>query len=127
MPSNAVAPSVTPPSPNEWPQDLIKTISGITRARQAVITADNHGLTSTSNGMTFVCFKQVQGMLQINGQNALIQEVLDSDHFSVNIDSTNFYNYVSGGVAIVDSGLPPTQSQGFQIFNTPYQNVANQL
>jgi hypothetical protein len=123
MTSNAVPPAVTPPSPDEWPQDLIKTITGITRDSQAVVTIVDHGFDSTDEGVTFGTFKQVAGMIQINGLTALIQSVVDSDHFSVNINSTNFYDYLSGGVFIVDTGLPPTQRQGFQYFNRPFQNI----
>jgi hypothetical protein len=127
MTSNAVPPSVTPPSPNEWPQDLVKPITGITRDSRARITCVGHGFTSASAGITFVMVKQVLGMLQINGTNGLIQEVVDADNFTVNINSTAFNTYASGGVIIVDSGLPPSQEVGFQIFNTPFQNVANDL
>lgn len=124
MSSNAVPPSVTPPSPYEWPQDLIKVISGITKDSLATVTSTAHGFTSASNGMTFVMFKQVVGMIQINGMNALIQQVIDANTFTVNINTTNFSNYVSDGVLIVDSGLPPVEQQGFQYFNTPFQNIA---
>jgi hypothetical protein len=124
--SNAVPPSVTPPSPDEWPQDLIKTITGITNNNRAVITVTDHGFISEDEGQTFLMFKQVQGMIQINGMNALIEEIIDDDSFSVNINSTSFYPYSSSGVAIVDSGLPPVQTSGFQTFNTPFQNIANQ-
>lgn len=122
--SNAIPPSVTYPSPNEWPQDLIKPITGITRDIRATITVVDHGLDSDSEGVTFVDFKQVRGMIQINGMNALIQKVVDADHVTVNIDSTNFSNYTSGGVMIVDSGLPPSQTESFQTFNRPFQNIA---
>lgn len=125
MSSNAVPPSVTPPSPDEWPQDLVKTITGITKDSQATVTSTAHGFTSDDAGVTFICFKQVVGMTQINGLNALIQTVVDVDHFTVNINTTNFYTYVSDGVVIVDTGLPPTQTAGFQTFNRPFQNVAN--
>jgi hypothetical protein len=124
MSSNAVAPSVTPPSPDEWPQNLIKVITGITNDSLATVTVSAHGFTSANEGVTFVCFKQVNGMTQINGLNALIQSVVDINNFTVNIDSTNFYTYVSDGVIIVDTGLPPTQTQGAQTFNRPFQNVA---
>ncbi len=127
MTSNAVPPSVTPPSPNEWPQDLVKTITGITKDSLARITCVAHGFTAADEGVTFVMVKQVLGMLQINGVNGLIQQVVDSDHFTVNINSTNFHTYASGGVIIVDSGQPPSQQVGFQVFNTPFQNVANDL
>jgi len=125
MTSNAVPPSVTPPSPDEWPQDLVKTISDITRDSQATVTVVDHGFDSSNEGMTFICFKQVQGMLQINGLDALIQKVIDDDNFTVNINTTGFHDYMSGGVIIVDSGLPPTQQSGFQVFNRPFQNIAN--
>lgn len=124
MSSNAVPPSVTPPSPYEWPQDLVKPISAITRDSQARITCVDHGFDNDSNNTTFILFKQVQGMIQINGLNALIQQVIDADTFTVNINSTNFYNYTSGGVVIVDTGLPPVQRQSFQYFNRPFQNIA---
>jgi len=124
MSSNAVAPSVTPPSTDEWPQDLIKVIASITNDSQAKVTSTAHGFTSDNQGVTFICFKQVKGMTQINGLNALIQSVIDADNFTVNIDSTNFYTYVSDGVIIVDTGIPPAQTQGAQTFNRPFQNVA---
>jgi len=122
--SNSIPPSVTFPSPNEWPQDLVKTITNISRNNQAQITSPSHGLTSSSENITFVGFKQVRGMIQINGLNALITKIVDTDNLIVNIESTNFYNYASGGVMIIDSGLPPTEQQSFQIFNTPFQNIA---
>lgn len=125
MISNAVPPSVTYPSPYEWPQDLIKPITLITRDREALVQVMNHGFTAADEGITFVAFKQVEGMSQINGLNALIQSVIDADNFTVNIDSTNFYNYLSNGVIIVLSGVPPEQRQGMQIFNRPFQNIAN--
>lgn len=124
MPSNAVPPSVTPPSPDEWPQDLVKTISGITRDSQATVTVVAHGFDALSQGVTFICFKQVKGMFQINGLDALIQRVIDADHFTVNVNTTGFYDYISDGVIIVDSGLPPVQQSGFQVFNRPFQNIA---
>ena len=127
MASNAVPPSVTPPSPNEWPQNLVKTISGITNASIATVTCVGHGFTSVDAQQTFICFKQVAGMLPINGMNALIESVVDSNNFTVNVDTTNFPVYRGDGVIIVDTSLPPTQQQGFQVFTRPFQNVATTL
>lgn len=124
MTSNAVPPSVTPPSPYEWPQDLVKTITGITRDSVARVTIVGHGFTALDVNITMGCFKQVKGMIQMNGVEALIVDVLDADNFLVNVNTTNFYNYVSDGVFIVDTGQPPIQRQGFQYFNTPFQSIA---
>ena len=126
MTSNAVPPSVTPPSPNEWPQDLVKQITNISQDSQAVITVPNHGFTSLDEGQTFVSFHTVEGMLQINHLDAIIQKVIDANNFTVNINTTNFFLYRGQGVLLVESGLPPVQQQGFQYFNTPFQNIANQ-
>jgi len=123
MASNAVPPSVTPPSPNEW-LNTVRDITNITKSSQALVTSVGHGFTSLDQGLTFICFKQVEGMIQINGLNALVQTVVDADNFTVNIDSTNFYTYQSRGIFIIDSGIPPVSQQGFQVFNTPWENVA---
>lgn len=127
MTSNAVPLSVTPPSPNEWPQNYVKTITGINKDSEAKVTVPSHGFTSSSAGVTFICFKQVVGMIQINGLNALITSIVDSNNFKVNINTTNFYTYQSGGVVIVDTSLPPSEQSGFQVFTRPFQNIANTL
>lgn len=123
MSSNAIPPSVTPPSPDEWPS-TIRNITGITKAAQAKVTSVAHGFTSEDQGVTTVDFLQVRGMIQINGLPGLIQEVIDADNFTVNINSTNFFTYTSGGYANIVTGSPPKEVSGFQIFNTPWQNTA---
>lgn len=123
MTSNAVPPSVTPPSPNEYPI-TIKTITGITNATEAQVTCPSHGFGSTDIGQTFIGFKQVIGMLPINGTNGIVQSVIDSDNFTVNINTNTFPIYRSGGVISIVSGQPPVETVGFQTFNTPFQNTA---
>lgn len=118
------APSVTPPSPNEWPQDLIKPISGITQDSQAIVTVTNHGFTSADVGITTVMFLQVLGMRQINGLPGRITAVIDANNFQVNINTTNFYPYRGAGVISIVTGEPPSETASFQIFNTPFQNIA---
>lgn len=63
-------------------------------------------------------------MIQINGIDCLVQGIIDANNFTVNINSTNFAPYTQAGVFIIDSGVPPLQQQGFQYFNTPFQNIA---
>lgn len=123
MSSNAVPPSVTPPSPDEWPQ-TVKTITNVTNDSVATVTCPTHGFTSADEGQTSVMFKQVVGMLPINGVPGLIQQVVDVDTFTVNINTTNFPIYRSGGVICILTGQPVTETQGFQTFNTPFQNIA---
>ena len=115
-------PSVTYPSPNEWLQ-TVYPITGITRANQAVVTCAAYPFGATDPHITQVTFKQVNGMLPINGITCLITAVNDSSHFTVNVNTTNFPAYTSGGVICIDTGQPPVQQQGFQYFNTPFQNI----
>lgn len=123
MSSNAVPPSVTPPSPNEWPE-TIRSLTGITNGSITTVTCPDHGFITEDEGVTSVMFKQVEGMIQINGMNAIVQLVIDTNTFTVNIDSTNFYTYTANGVIVIDSGTPPVQEASFQFFNTPFQNIA---
>src|SRR5208283_2215691 len=106
-----------------WP-NTIRNISYITKDSQAIVTSIAHGFTSLDQGITTVDFLQVKGMIQINGRPGLIQQVIDADNFSVNIDSTQFFTYISGGYAIIVTGTPPFETVGAQIFNTPFQNIA---
>ncbi len=124
MALRSIPPSVTYPSPNEWPNTIIP-ITGISKAAQAQITAPNHGFTSADQGITTVNIQQVKGMTQINALPGLIQNVIDVDNFTVNINSTYFFTYSSGGVANVVNGIPrpPVETIGFQTFNTPFHNT----
>lgn len=75
------------------PIGTAKTITAITKATQAQITAVGHGL-SVDN---FVVINSVSGMTEINGQIATVTEVVDPDNIKVNINSTSYSNYTSGG------------------------------
>jgi hypothetical protein len=123
--SNAIPPSVTPPSPFEWPE-TVHTVTGISKAAQAVVTCPSHGFTSEDVDVTTVMFKQVLGMIQINGLPGVIQQVIDSNNFIVNINTSQFNPYSSAGVIIIDTGTPPIEQAGSQWFNTPFQNIKQQ-
>jgi hypothetical protein len=116
-------PIMTPPSPNEWP-NTIQSITGLTRDVNAQITVPNHGFTAADAGVTTVWIQQVRGMTQINGLPGLIQSIVDTNNFTVNVNSTNFFSYTSGGIINLITGEPPATTQGFQIFNTPWHNTA---
>jgi len=115
-------PSVTYPSPNEW-LVTVYNITDITRDSQAIVTCAAYPFGSEDPFVTQVTFKQVRGMLPINGTTCLITEVIDSSHFRINLNTTNFPAYTSGGVICIDTGQPPIEQQGFQYFNTPFQNI----
>ena len=87
MSSNAVPPSVTPPSPNEW-NETVYAITGITNDSVATVTCSAYPFSSADEGVTSLTFKQVVGMLPINGITARIQEVLSSTQFTVNENTT---------------------------------------
>lgn len=98
------------------------TITGISKAANASITA-THAFTSADIGVTTVTFHSVVGMNQINTLSGVIQSVTSTTSFTVNINSTSFSTYTSGGVANIITGVPPTTTTGFQVYNTPLLNV----
>lgn len=99
------------------------TITGISAAVNASITA-THAFTSADIGVTTVTIHGVKGMTQINTLSGVIQSVTSTTSFTVNIDSTNFSAWTSGGIANVITGVPPTTTTGFQTYNTPLLNTA---
>ncbi len=101
------------------------TITGISKAANASITA-THAFTAADIGVTTVTFHNVVGMTQINTLSGIIQSVTSTTSFTVNINSTNFTTYVSGGIANIITGVPPTTTTGFQVYNTPLLNVGFQ-
>ena len=98
------------------------TITGISKAANASITA-THAFTSADIGVTSVTFHGIVGMTQMNTLTGVIQSVTSTTSFTVNINSTNFTTYTSGGIANVITGVPPTTTRGAQTFNTPLYNV----
>jgi len=84
-----------------------RTITGITQAAQAVVTSTAHGFTSSDIGVTVVTFSGVVGMTQINTLRGLIVAVPNANTFTVNINTTGFSAYSSGGIANIITGVPP--------------------
>jgi hypothetical protein len=71
-----------------------KTLTAITKASSAVCTSATHGLTVGQ----VVVFASVAGMTEINGNVGLVT-AQDTNTFTVNIDSTDYTTYTSGGTA----------------------------
>lgn len=113
--SRSIPPSVTFPSPNEWPVTY-RVITNITRNNVTTVTSPLHGFTNANDAnVTKVDFTQVKGMKEINGLSAYITNVIDIDNFTVAIDSTFFTPYASGGFANIMTNNPPYD---------PFQNIA---
>lgn len=72
-------------------------ITGISMAASAVVTAVNN-FTVADYGVTTVTFSAVVGMVEINGLTGTVQSSTSSQ-FTVNINSSAFTAYASGGVA----------------------------
>jgi hypothetical protein len=104
--------------------DVSLTITGISKAAQAVITA-THAFTSADVGVTTVGFHGNNGMTQINTLTGVIQSVTSTTSFTVNINTTNFTTWASGGnpIATIITGAPAITTTGFQTYNTPLYNV----
>lgn len=107
--TNGVTPLITPDSSIYAATNL--TITDISKAANASITA-THAFTAADIGVTVVSFHNVVGMTQINTLSGVIQSVTSTTSFTVNINSTNFTSYVSGGIANVVTGNYPYPLQG---------------
>ncbi len=82
-----VAP-ITAPSPG------FSTITAVTRANPGVVTSVSHGFSSGD----MILIKGLVGMTQLNDLEFTIT-VLDADTFSLDVDTSAYANYVSGGSA----------------------------
>lgn len=68
------------------------TITNITQASNAVVTANNHELVTG----TTVILNGVGGMIQVNGNSYEIT-VIDDNNYYIGVNSTSFSAYTSGG------------------------------
>lgn len=130
--SNGITPFIT--SDANLYANTNLTITGISKAVNASITA-THAFTAADIGVTTVTFSNVVGMTQINTLRGVIQSVTSTTSFTVNINSTNFTTYVSGGIANVITGNYPfplmggtpsaTNAPGFPPSQAPTSQVLN--
>ena len=95
--------------------DITKTINAITQAAQAKITfTAAHGL---SVGHTFNV-SGVSGMTQINGQRVTVAAIDSSTQVTVNVNSTAYSAYTSGGTIHTIPQAGETVRAGFE-FDVP--------
>jgi hypothetical protein len=87
------------------------TITGISKAAQAVIlTSNTAGLVSGQSVQISGCL----GMTQINGLRAFITAISTNVSITVSIDSTSFSTWTSGGVANTNPQAGEIPTSGFQ-------------
>lgn len=100
--------------------DVSKTVTGVTKANPAVVTSASHGF---SNGDT-VRFDEILGMTQLNGNIYKVANVTANTFelttlAGVNINSSSYTTYVSGGEArklvTTISGLTHLEGQVVQV------------
>ena len=99
--------------------DYYSAISNISQAASAVITI---GDTSYQVGDT-VTFEDVEGMTEINGRTAIVTAVNSLTEIVVNIDTTLFTAYTSGGhvskpisFKAITSPFNPYRSEGRRVY-----------
>lgn len=89
-------------------------ITNITQAANGVVTSPNHGLATG----TIVRITGVVGMTQVNGLPYTIT-VVDANTFELNVDTTSYGAYLSGGVwsfsGVFDQLIVPAGS--FKLFD----------
>ena len=92
--SSSLAVLKAPPAGKQYTTLALKTISAITKANPAAVTATAYGR-STGD---WVEISFVAGMTEINGAFTTITKI-DADHFTMDgIDSTGYTTYTSGGI-----------------------------
>jgi uncharacterized protein (TIGR02217 family) len=79
------------------------TITAITKANPGVVTVTGHGRTTGD----VIYLSSIGGMVELNGVAVTIT-VIDSDTFSIGVDTTTYTTYTSGGSA--DKYVQPTDS-----------------
>ncbi len=136
--TNGITPYTTPAN-LVYPSSNL-AITAITNAAQAQVTAVN-GFTANDVGVTVVTFHNVIGMPQINTLSGVVQSIVTPGSvFTVNINTSSFSVYTSGGIANVITGIPalqgglissgnapgfpPLQSNTSQILNTALYNTS---
>ena len=90
-----------------------KSISAITKANPAVVTATSHGY---SNGDD-VWINSVGGMTEVNGRRYTIANVTTHTFELSGVNSTNYTTYTSGGTAakVYEIATPYTSAQVFDL------------
>ena len=90
-----------------------KTITAITKANPAVVTATSHGYTNGDH----VWINTVAGMTEVNGRRYTVANKTTNTFELSGVDSTNYTTYGSGGDAqkVIEISTPYTAAQVFDL------------
>jgi hypothetical protein len=95
-----------------------KTITAVTKANPGVITSNSHGFSDGDE----IYIENVGGMTELNGRNYIVANATTNtftlkDLFGVNINTTSFTTYTSGGTAdkIYQISTPYVEADLFQL------------
>lgn len=80
----------------------VVTVTGVTKANPAVVTVSARGNLRSGDEVTMA---SVSGMTELNGNKYSIK-MLTATTFSLNVDSTGFTTYTSGGTATREASNP---------------------
>lgn len=81
------------PFPKTW--DATKTITAVSKAAQAQVTIAGHGYAVNDR----VVIADIVGMTELNQYTAAVASVVDANNFTIDVDTTLFTAYSSGGTA----------------------------
>jgi hypothetical protein len=95
--------------------DVVKPIASITKGFHTTITATAHGLPATDIPVALLDVGELNtldssGNPSFDTKNRILAHVLTPDTFSVEVDSSEFSDYVSGGYLVY---RPPKDLTGF--------------
>ena len=90
-----------------------KTITAITKANPAVVTATSHGYTNGDH----VWINTVAGMTEVNGRRYVVANKATNTFELSGVNSTNYTTYGSGGDAqkVIEISTPYTAAQVFDL------------
>jgi hypothetical protein len=90
-----------------------KNITAITQAAAAQVTIAGHGLLVGQP----LFLSGIGGMTRLNGREAAVASVVDANNITININTTSFSAYTSGGTVaqIYELASPYTEAQLFEI------------
>lgn len=91
----------------------LKTISGITLGTTTTININNHGLVVDD----YIWFNEIVGTTQLNGQTAQVATVVNADNITINVNSSSYTLYTSGGIAqYLTSSAPSPTKDGIRYY-----------